>query len=260
MLLLILKLVSSWLSFLLASESTIENASTVRGKFQIKSAFVNPIPGFELCVISDTDDDSATATDLRCQETPVVTDENGKAVLELNSNAPFLVRGRKPPFFQDLYIFGISTTRSKDFEYITYMGTRAEAKILAKWIHQPYNASLGYIVVGMDRIVHKDHNHTDLEPAVGASATITGIKGGLPFVYNAIGLPIHGNTVNPHGSSFVTWPGMQPGNGHQEQGMVHVSPPTNMDCEVSPGTKSNLRDLPIRVFEDAVTVVSFTCQ
>lgn len=233
----------------------------MKGTFQIKSAFGNAIPGFELCVIvPNTDDDVANATYFGCQETPVVTDENGKAILELKSNAPFLLRGRKPPTFQDLYIFGISTTAPNDFEYITYMGTRAEAKVLAKWIHQPYNASLGYIVVGMDRILQEDHNHSHLEPAVGASATVTGIQGGLPFVYNALGLPVHGSTVTLHGSSFVTWPGMQPGKDHQERGMVHVSPPTNMDCEVSPGVKSSVADLPIRVFEDAVTVVSFTCR
>jgi hypothetical protein len=233
------------LGSVLASVSVV---AAVQGTFKIESPFGKPVAGFELCVVAD-------ATPETCSGTATTTDENGRAVLEVDSNSSYIVKGRKSPTYQDLYIFGESAPA--DFEYISYMGTKSEAVILAGLIKQPYNASLGYIVAGMDVVI----NSTDLEPAVGASAAVTGIAGGTPFVFNAIGLPTDGNSVTRRGSSFVTWPNMQP----NQQGLVHVTPPENMDCEVSPGIKppgvqSKSREQPIRVFADAVTVVSFICQ
>ena len=83
------------------------------------------------------------------------------------------------------------------------MGTKLEAKVLALIIRQPYNDSLGYIVVGMDI-----DEAGDLEPAVGASAAIEGIHGGDPFIYKGGIWPAKGSDVVPNGSSFVTWPSM----------------------------------------------------
>jgi hypothetical protein len=175
----------------------------------------------------------------------VTTDSNGRAVLALPSDTPFVVRGVKTPAYQDLFIFGVSG--SADFRYVTYMGTREEAKVLARLIRHPYNTSLGYIVVGMDISV----NPPDLEPAVGASAFISGISGGKPFIYNGI-KPEDGQTVLPTGTSFVTWPDMTPG----EIGQVSATPPAGQNCVVPNGQN----EIQVQAYPDAVSVVSYLCQ
>jgi hypothetical protein len=211
-------------------------AYAVRGLFKVESPFDKPVEGMQLCVSNMT---------AGCVSDTVSTDSSGHAVLTLEPNKAFVVRGVKQPEYQDLFIFGVSG--SSDFNYTTYMGTREEARVLARLIHRPYNFSLGYIVVGMDIRVNGE-----LEPAIGASANISGISGGKPFIYNGI-RPEDGRTVIPSGTSFVTWPDMSPG----ENGQVSVLPPLGMGCTVLPAGKQHLR---VQAYPDSVSVVSYLCQ
>merc|ERR1712224_106973 len=110
------------------------------------------------------------------------------------------------------------------------MGTRREAKLLALLIGVPYNASRGYIVIGMDRLVSPAAGlaPSNLVPAVGAEAVVDGISGSEPFVFDGL-RPVRTRTLSAHSSSFVTFPNMEAG----RAGMAFATPASG-ECVISP--------------------------
>ena len=200
-----------------------------------------------------------------------VTDQEGKAnVTGFIPMQNFVIEGIMSPYettnslsskYQKLYIYGRSS--SIDFYYTTYLGTRAQAILTANLIGIPYNSSNGYVVVGMD-IMEDPHLGlvpSNLEPAVGATSTLSGLRhGGEPFIF-APRIET-GSTVQPHGSSFVTYPDVVPGNGNVS---VTYNPPSFScgpicQCGVSPGFTESLGEtLPVEVFPDSISVVSYVC-
>ena len=186
----------------------------------------------------------------------VATDTDGTAVLQLPALRDFVVRGRLAPRYQDLFIVGrAGRTR---FNYTTYMGTRLEAAALARLIGVPYNTSRGYIVIGLDRLRDPSAGlaPSNLLPAVGSSAVVTGINGSAPFVFAGGLWPMRGRTISPTSSSFVTFPGMAAAS----PGFASAVPPVGQVCEVSPAMTEGTDAQAVRAYPDAVTVVSFVCR
>jgi len=235
--------------------------SGITGSFKVESPSGEPIQGMEL---------RHFPFDADLQNGAFVTDQEGKVnVTGFIPMHNFVIQGVMPSYdsnletstYQKLYIYGRSS--STDFYYTTYLGTRAEARLISKLIDTPYNASNGFIVVGMDIMEdpHMGLEPSNLEPAVGATSTLSGLEqGGKPFVF-APGIEI-GSTIQPHGSSFVTYPNIVPGNGKVT---VNYSPPSFSSgalsqCGVSPGFAESLSDSqPIEVFSDSISVVSYVC-
>jgi hypothetical protein len=214
--------------------------ASVNGIFKLESPSGVPVDGMSLVNLSD--------------EAPAeVTDSEGRAILVLQPDFDFVIKGTKPPMYQDLFIFG--RTGSVDFNYTTYMGTRAEAEILARFIDEPYNASLGYIVVGMDNLRDpaKGLAPSNLEPAVGASALIDIPESGAPFIFDL--RPAEGNTITEKSGSFVTFPNVLA----NIEGVAVSIAPNGQECLISPGLQDQSSPQAVVAFPDSVSVVSFIC-
>ena len=76
------------------------------------------------------------------------TDAEGQVNATVQAESDFVMVGQKRPAYPDLYIFGRAPPVS--FKYTTFLGTRAEQRVLGQMIDVPYSRELGYIVVGMD--------------------------------------------------------------------------------------------------------------
>ena len=125
-------------------------------------------------------------------------------------------------------------------------------------INSPYNISNGYVVVGMDQLKDPAQKLTpsNLSPAIGASALLEGMESAEPFTFTPQ-LTQPGNTVEKHGSSWVTWPDVQPGSG-----VVEVEDPQGAGkrCGVSPGFLDSLgMKMAVAVYPDSISVVSYIC-
>jgi hypothetical protein len=201
-----------------------------------------------------------------------LTNEAGKVnVTGFVPRQEFVIEGKMatrsvddgPSLYQPLFIYGIAS--STDFYYTSFIGTRAQARATGAMIDVPYNSSNGYVVVGMDKMENPSQGlePTNLKPAVGATCDLQGVEmGSSPFVFTPkIQM---GSTVEPHGSSFVTYADVVPGKGEV---MVTYSPPSRFRsrpgvCGVSPGFVESLGNTvsqPIQVFPDSITVVSYVC-
>ena len=237
---------------------------TVTGKFKVETPSGEPIQGM---LLRHYPYDTANFQ----QNVSFVTDQEG--MVDVTGFIPmhnFVIEGVMPPYdtkislsskYQKLYVYGRSS--SINFYYTTYLGTRAQAMITSKLVGTAYNASNGYVVVGMDMMGDPRMGlvPSNLEPAVGATSTLSGLQyGGEPFIF-APGIET-GSTVQPHSSSFVTYPDVVPGNGDVS---VTYSPPSSLcgplcQCGVSPGfTEPHSETQPIEVFPDSISVVSYVC-
>lgn len=236
---------------------------TVTGMFKIETPSGEPIQGMVLRHYP------YDATNYE-YNAPFVTDQQGKVnVTGFVPKRNFVIEGIMSPYdsakplsskYQKLYIYGKSS--SIDFYYTTYLGTRTQAILTSKLIGIPYNSSNGYVVVGMD-IMEDPHMGlvpSNLEPAVGATSTLSGLQSGKPFIF-APRIET-GSTVQPHGSSFVTYPDVTPGHGN-----VTVTYASSLSscgsfcqCGVSPGFAESLNETqPIEVFPDSISIISYVC-
>lgn len=226
--------------------TTNGDKSTVLGQLKIEEPTGKPIEGMLISLFTI----NGNPPDL---DTEWFTDDSGMVNVTIPENSNFGLKGRKYPEFQDLYIYGSS--RNFDFQYTTFMGSRLQAQLLANVISVPYNVSNGYIVLGMDFLedVTKGYTPSNLKPAIGTSAYIAGIKSSPPVIFDP--RVEQGNSVLPHGSSFITWPDVASGT----SGQVRIQPAANQQCFVSPGLTSTATAQPIYAFPDSVTVVSYIC-
>jgi hypothetical protein len=250
---------SAWLVMQVCSAANMEhnrgNFATAWGEgvFKVESPFGTPVSGMALSLIEPIVSDQ------------VVTGDDGRAILEIPPDSSFVVKGVKPPLYQDLYIFGVSPASNGSsssspsflFNYTTYMGTRAEAKALAEVMGLPYDESKGYIVVGMDDL--KDPADglapSNLIPAVGASSLLEGIDSSAePFIFDL--RPTQGVMVTNTSSSFVTYPLMDT----DEVGTSFATPPTGQTCLISPSlTDLGAAGQKVAAYPDSISVVSFVC-
>ena len=224
---------------ILTFTALLDLVACVDGVFKIESPSGKPVAGMVL-----RSSLNSTAT---------VTDSNGEAVISLPPNQDFIVHGQKPPSYQELYIFG--RAGSEPFNYTTYMGTRLEAQLLARLAGDPYDPSLGYIVVGLDALKDPDAGlaPSNLIPAIGATALVQGINGSAPaFVLDGI-MPVQTQTISSSSNSFVTFPNKVPG-----AGVASAQPPAGQRCAISPGMGAQPQK--VTAFPDAVSVVSFVCR
>lgn len=228
------------LLFALISICLLFTAHALTGVFEIMGIMGKGLADFELCV---------TEASAECIGTKAASNTTGVAVLDVSKDSNFVVRAQHRPAYQDLYVFGNSG--DVDFRYPTFMGTKFEARALAALMLRPYNASLGTLVVGMDVRVGNE-----LQPAIGATAVVRGIRGEKPFILYDGFIPRAGQSVIPRGSSWVTWTNMEP----NVSGIVEVTPPKGMQCFVSPGLSSKLLNIQMSIFADSVTLVSFICE
>jgi len=231
---------------LLAHVGRFAAGASVNGLFKVEGIFGGGVSGMSLSVISPTD----------CNST-AVTDHEGKAMLAVTAAKGFIVHGTNLAGYQDLFIFGFAG--AVHFNYTTYMGSRLEAKLLGHLAGLPYNASLGYIILGMDNIRDPVAGlaPSNLVGAAGATAIINGISGQPPFIFEGVDpFPVQTSTITARSTSFVTFPNMVPG----VQGLADVKAPKGQHCVVSPGYVGPVRLMQqIESFPDAVSVVSFVC-
>ena len=80
------------------------------------------------------------------------------------------------------------------------------------------------------------------------------IQYGDPFVFTPrIQQP--GNTIEKHGSSWITFPDVTPG-----EAEIIVTPPDGNRCGISPGfIESFGQPMKIKTYADSITIVSFVC-
>jgi len=233
--------ISTW--FFLLFTLSLTMAVSVPGLFKIESPLGAPIAGMKLTVPAYPN------------STGNITDEKGRATLFLPANQDFVVRITKPPHYQDLWIFG--KTEAASFNYTTFMGTRAEAKVLALLDRSIYDASRGYIVAGMDvlRDPAAGLAPSNLVAAVGATAVVDGLNGSAPFIFEGLSpFPVRSSTLTSKSSSFVTYPNVIPG-----VGKASTQPPPGAHCAVSPAYRSETWTQQIQVYPDSVSVISFVC-
>lgn len=235
-------------------ENTSKNL--IAGTFKIESPAGDPIANMKLNLLSSQ---SGIVNSAASFFNSVYTDEDGKAVIFVETNASFAVQGIKRPEFQDMYIYG--TAGDIEFNYTTYMGTRAEAKAMAALSDMvpPYDASTGYLVVGMDMLRDPDAGlvPSNLIPAVGASASVYNVP--TPYAAFIFDPKITASqTITNRSSSFVTYPNV----GANVPGQAVASNAEEAGentCTISPGFISQVPPQVIEVFPDSVTIVSFLC-
>ena len=93
-------------------------------------------------------------------------------------------------------------------------------------------------------------DYDDLQPVVGASATIS-LNHDDPWVLSNNGAA-YGDTVPANGMGMVAFPNVQPGDVS-----VTVIPPGGTECTAFPGG-GEMPDAPVE--PDLVTVVTFHCR
>ncbi len=179
----------------------------------------------------------------------------GMLNITMRGGCEFIIHGQKKPAYPDIHIFGKSP-RNGSFYYTTFIGTKLEQRALGILAGVPYNASQGYLVVGLDTTIDgaKGLEPSNLKSAVGVNATCN-LKGkGSPFILDP--LPKAGTTILQNGSSFVTWPNRDTlvvGNISVGHGSAF------QECRVSPALEPRTETAKISVFPDSVSVISFIC-
>ena len=234
-----------------------KSENLIAGNFKIESPAGAPIADMKLTLLSPQS--PANKGGKKALSDSVYTDQEGKAKIFVEMNAPFVVQGTKPPDFQDMYIYG--TSGGVEFNYTTYMGTRAEAQALAALSEMvpPYDASTGYLIVGMDTLRDPDAglDPSNLIPAAGASALIYNVP--TPYAGFIFDPAITASqTITNRSSSFVTYPNV----GANVLGQAVAFNAEEVDkntCTISPGFTSQIPPQVIEAFPDSVTVVSFLC-
>ena len=219
------------------------------GTFKIEDPLGEPVSGMELLVIEPEQSDDIYETD-----------SGGVANVTFMGSGElekFVLQGKLPPLYQNLYIFGILPGDVESFQYTTFIGTRSQARIFGQILDLPYNRSNAYVVVGIDTLEDRSKGlqPSNLKPAVGASAIMEGdLKYGDPFIFNPrIQQP--GNTIEKHGSSWITYPDVEPG-----EAEIVVTPPEKSQCGISPAFIGTLKEsIKIKTYPDSVTIVSFVC-
>ena len=220
------------------------------GIFKIEAPTGEPVVGMALRVLEPSGS----------EDTKYKTDDSGFAnvTFEVEEQpATFILQSSELPLYQNLYIFGILPREAESFQYTTFIGPRSEARLIGHIINLPYNKSNAYVVVGIDVLEDssKGLQPSNLKPAVNASATMSGdIQYGDPFVFTPrIQQP--GNTIEKHGSSWITFPDVTPG-----EAEIIVTPPDGNRCGISPGfIESFGQPMKIKTYADSITIVSFVC-
>jgi len=167
------------------------------------------------------------------------TDSDGAATVPVEANGSFSLRLTRDGALDHL-LFG--PTADDDFEYITFLSTEALFDSVLAMLGATHESGTGVVVVGID--------YDDLQPVVGASATIS-LNHDAPWVLSSNGAA-YGDTVPSNGMGMVAFPNVQPGDVS-----VTVSPPGGTECTAFPGG-GEMPDAPVE--PDVVTVVTFHCR
>lgn len=221
---------------------------------------------------------------IRWKTVHCITDEDGSCKLSFLSGCPFEIKGKEllnpssntsmepgfdkklmndsesePPTFS---IIGIAPTTS-NFKYTTYLGTMEEMMLIYKRLGITYDAKAGVAVVGIDFSTDGSNDPSTLQPAVGASVTLSYaanhsvVTSSTPFYYKYQVSPQFGNEIMPHSSSFLTFPNIPA----VDELIVTVDPGDSWkQCYISPGNSANVRQIQFTATAETISIIAFICE
>ena len=133
-------------------------------------------------------------------------------------------------------------TARGDFTLVSFAASRAVARAVFGALGITDDGTTGLVVAGLDT--------PSLRAAVGAGASVDGARG-PSFVFDAAGMPRIGDSLVAGGASFVSVPGVAPG-----EATVRATATTGQRCALREGGDSTAT---VTVQAGAVHVVSFIC-
>lgn len=165
--------------------------------------------------------------------------ERGEATLELPAGQAFEVvltaSGYAP-----MHLHGLAA--EGDFTLVSFAASQAVTRTVLRALGLADDPNTALVVAGLDT--------PQLRPAVGAGARVAGVAA-PGFLFDATGMPRAGNTLVAGGASFVTLPGVPPGE-------------ANLEVTAPPGQRCAFREdggdtVGFTARAGAVHVLSFIC-
>lgn len=257
-------LIASFVPSATSVDTMVEGLVKVESPFGVGFANLSLSLNEQKCLTRSNDLNSNSETTSHC-----FTDENGSCSLSFESGCPFEIRGKevnpsfrktkdsKPPMFS---IVGEAPTTS-NFKYTTYLGTMDELFAIYKVLDITYDPKAGVAVVGIDFSTDGSNDPSTLQPAVGASVTLTFanhsvVTSSTPFYYKYQVKPQFGNTIMPHSSSFLTFPNIP-----VDELIVTIDPGDLWKrCYVSPGDSTDVLQVNFSSAAETISIIAFICE
>ena len=173
-------------------------------------------------------------------DTSETTTDDGRATVSVDSNDMYTLRASDDSAMDHLYQ-GVAGEEA--FEVVGFLVSRSTTNTVFSFMNVSQSSDKGIVVAALDK--------PDLSPAAGASALLEGSSEDA-FIFNSMGMPTSGNTIEEGGSSFVFFPNVDVGSWSLEAFGAE-----NTTCSAFPAGESTYT---VAVEADAVSVVVFSCE
>lgn len=168
------------------------------------------------------------------------TGGDGRATVSVNASNTYTLRASDDSAMDHLYQ-GVAGEDA--FEVVGFLVDRSTTNMVFSFMNVSQSSDKGIVVAALDR--------PDLSPAAGASALLEGSSEDA-FIFNAVGMPESGNTIEEGGSSFVFFPNVEAG-----EWSLEAFGDGETICSAFPAGESTHT---VNVEADAVSVVVFSCE